>query len=59
MNLLEHYIKKIVSEEPWEKDKRWIRVTVDVDCWGNKSRMTTVFSKEVWEKAKKRGYFLA
>lgn len=49
MNILDVCIVDIVSEEHL---KRTVKVTMDVDCWGDKSRVTGGFLKADWEKYK-------
>lgn len=58
MNLLEHYIIEIYSEQPNE----YGGVTVDltIDCYGGKTRTKHYsHSPEQWGKEKKQGYYMA
>ncbi|MEK5060505.1 hypothetical protein BK126_04545 [Paenibacillus sp. FSL H7-0326] len=64
MNLLEHYIKEIVSVEPYEEDwtkefdKKFLKVVVVVNCYGVVETRGTVVTENEWEIAKERGYFM-
>lgn len=64
MNLLENYIKEIISVEPYEEewtkkfDKKFLKVIVVVECYGIVETRDTVVSEEEWETAKERGYFM-
>lgn len=64
MNLLEHYIKEVISVEPytaeWTKefDAEFLKIKVVVECYGTIEERETVERKEEWEKIKKRGYFM-
>lgn len=49
MNILDVFIVDIVSEEHLN---RTVKVTMDVDCWGDKGRVTGGFLKADWEKYK-------
>ena len=49
MNILDVCIVDIVSEEHLN---RTVKVTMDVDCWGDKGRVTGGFLKADWEKYK-------
>lgn len=62
MNLLEHYIVKIISEEkvknPNSNDE-YYRVNAIVDCYGQEEQINRLFLLDEWEKAKEKGYFMA
>jgi hypothetical protein len=64
LNLLEHYIKEIISEEPFESDwtkkmgKKFIKIKVIVDCYGNIQERETIEEKEHWKEIKQRGFFI-
>ena len=62
MNLLEHYILSIESEQivtnPYNRQK-YYRVKAIVDCHGHYQNINRLFSIEEWEEAKKQGYFMA
>jgi hypothetical protein len=63
MNLVKHYIKEVVSEEPYEYKKTkelnedFVKVTVIVDCYGSAGEHTVIHHKEDWEKIQKLGYY--
>ena len=60
MNLLEHYIKKIISEQEVEMfDKTYVVAKLVIDCYGVIEETVTKLPKEEWEQAKKDGYYLA
>ena len=65
MNVLEHYIKSIDSEEPytaeWTKDfpdKKFVKVVLTVDCYGITTVDTHVFNTVEWDKIKEQGYYM-
>ena len=58
MNLLEHFIVEIHSEEP-APITGWVVVDVTVNCYGNVSRMKHHTTKEQWEIDKKNGFYMA
>lgn len=64
MNLLENYIKEIISVEPYEEewtkkfDKKFLKVVVVVECYGVVKTRDTIVSEEEWKTAKERGYFM-
>jgi hypothetical protein len=62
MNLLEHYIDKIISEDfiinP-NNDKEYYKVKMIVDCYGSKSETTQIFSVDDWKVIKQKGYYMA
>lgn len=61
MNLLEYYIDKIISEDfiinP-NNNKEYYKVKMIVDCYGNKSETTQIFSVDDWEVIKQKGYYM-
>lgn len=61
MNLLEHYIDEVISEEERVSPQgtKYIKVTMLIDCYGVKEQTTHLFLPSEWEKAKKNGYYLA
>lgn len=61
MNLLEHYIKEVISEEECisPQGTKYVKVTMLIDCYGIKEQTTHLFLPIEWEKAKKDGYYLA
>lgn len=63
MNLLEHYIKDILSvenvpHEEWMK-KKYVNVTMIVNCYGIIEVKNSWFSEKEWEVIKEQGYFLS
>lgn len=64
MNLLEHYIQEIIGVEPctdeWTKkfDRDFVKVRVKTNCYGTEEERETIVSKQEWEVAKERGYFM-
>lgn len=62
MNLLEHYIEKIISEDfiinP-NNDKEYYKIKMTVDCYGNKSETTQIFCVDDWKAIKQKGYYMA
>ena len=62
MNLLEHYIVKVISEEKVISPTLHLicyRVKAIVDCYGVEEEVNKLFLANDWEMAKKRGYYLA
>jgi hypothetical protein len=60
MNLLEHYIKKIIKEEKCEGyGEIWVDVLVEVNCYGSLETVKHTTSLEEWQKEKEQGYFFA
>lgn len=62
MNLLEHYIEKIISEDfiinP-NNNKEYYKVKMIIDCYGSKSETTQMFSVDDWKVIKQKGYYMA
>lgn len=62
MNLLEHYIEKIISEDfiinP-NNNKEYYKIKMIVDCYGSKSETTQMFSVDDWKVIKQKGYYMA
>lgn len=62
MNLLEHYIEKIISEDfiinP-NNNKEYYKVKMIIDCYGSKSETTQMFSVDNWKVIKQKGYYMA
>ena len=61
MNLLEHYIDKIISEEKVknpENGNEYYRINAIVDCYGAKEQINCLFMIDEWETAKKQGYYM-
>lgn len=62
MNLLEHYIDKIISEtkiQNPENGNEYYRVNAIVNCYGNKEQINRLFLIEEWEQAKAQGYYMS
>ena len=74
MNLLEHYIKKVISvvdvTKEWEKcmqeeDPNFVeldpmlQVAIIVNCYGQTTRTTKMFHKSEWDKIQEQGYYMA
>ena len=60
MNLLEHYIEEILSEEQVQKyGRNWVKVRLIVDCYGVVEEKTEIFPYEKWQKVKEQGYYMA
>jgi len=62
MNLLEHYIDKIISETKIrnpENGNEYYRVNAIVDCYGHKEQINRLFLIKEWEQAKAQGYYMA
>ena len=59
MNLLEQYIKEIISEEKIQRDgKDYCKVKMICDCYGTEDERTLIFSLGEWNKIKKQGYYM-
>ena len=62
MNLLEHYIDEIISEQKIQnpENRQWYyRVNAIVDCYGQKEQINSLFLINEWEQAKAKGYYMA
>ena len=74
MNLLEHYIEKVISVEDvtkeWEKymqkeDPNYIeldpmlQVAIIVNCYGQTTGTTKTLHKSEWDKIQEQGYYMA
>lgn len=60
MNLLEHYIEEIISEEEVEHNGgTFVYAKVKVNCYGNVSVEDRIEEKTQWEAEKKKGYYMA
>ncbi len=61
MNLLEHYINKVINEEKCisPQGNEYIKATMLVDCYGIKEQTEKLFLPSEWEKAKEQGYYMA
>jgi hypothetical protein len=63
MNLLEHYIKEVISIEDVPRvdwiDKKFLKVRLIADCYGDIREYERWFGEEEWEMIKEQGYFMA
>lgn len=60
MNLLEHCIKKIISEQEVEMyGKPYVVAKLVIDCYGVIEKTVKELPKEEWEKVKAQGYYMA
>lgn len=74
MNLLEHYIKKVISvvdvTKKWEKymqekDPNFVEtdpmleIKMLVNCYGNIEETIKRLHKSEWDKIQKQGYYIA
>ncbi len=60
MNLLEHYIDKIIKETKRKTPQGIdvVEVEMVIDCYGAKEHITHMFLASEWKKAKKDGYYM-
>lgn len=65
MNLLEHYISndyqltKLSTNKAPTSDTTWYQFEGTINCYGSKSHVVKLFTKDEWTKIKKQGYYLA
>lgn len=65
MNLLEHYISndykltKLSADKAPTSDTVWYKFEGTINCYGSKSHVVKLFTKDEWTKIKKQGYYLA
>lgn len=61
MNLLEHYIKKIISEEKVKSPDGdiYYKVKAEIDCYGSVETIDKIFRIDEWEEAKEKRYYMA
>lgn len=74
MNLLEHYIEKVISvkdvtkeweeyiqeEEPnFVETDHMLEIKMIVNCYGSIQETTQWFHKTVWDKIQEQGYYMA
>lgn len=65
VNLLEHYISndykltKLSKDKAPTNDKTWYQFDGTVNCYGSKSHVVKLFTKDEWTKIKKQGYYMA
>lgn len=62
MNLLEHYIDEIISEQKIqnpENGQEYYQVNAVINCYGQKEQINQLFLIDEWEQAKAKGYYMA
>lgn len=62
MNLLEHYIDEIISEQKIqnpEDGREYYRVNAIVDCYGCEEQINSLFTIDEWGEVKAKGYYMA
>lgn len=59
MNLLEHYIIEVHDVTEFNEVPGMIKVDVTYNCYGTVERGKYITSKELWEEALAKGYYLA
>ena len=61
MNLLEHYIVKVIKEtkRKTQHGTDVIEVEMVIDCYGVIEQTTHIFLPTEWEQAKAKGYYMA
>ena len=74
MNVLEHYIKEVISvedvTEEWEKymqekypnfieNDPMLQISMIINCYGQTEGTTKMFHKSQWEKIQEQGYYMA
>jgi hypothetical protein len=59
MNLLEHYIIEVHDITEFTAVPGMIKVDLTYDCYGTVERGKHITSKELWEEALAKGYYLA
>ena len=57
MNLVESYLAKVISEEPYKEDM--VKVKAIWHCYGNDYEEVDVYPKAIWKELKKKGYKLS
>ena len=64
MNLLEHYIKKVISIEEFKIDETWakgidfVKVKIITNCHGDIRTEEGTFTVQEWNSITKVGYYL-
>lgn len=65
MNLLEHYIKDILSVEEysaeWTKEfpeRSFVKVKITYECYGRVETGIHVWNTDQWESIQQKGYFM-
>ena len=63
MNLLEHYIIKVISinelQHPGYLNEPVVEVQVLCDCWGTERIYNHITTRDRWKQELKQGYFMA
>lgn len=61
MSLVKHYILDVYNVRECQEDwGKFIEVDLLYDCYGSIKRVKETFStREEWERAKRKGYYLA
>ena len=74
MNLLEHYIKEVISvedvTEEWEKymqekypnfieNDPMLEISMIINCYGQTEGTMKMFHKSEWDKIQEQGYYMA
>ena len=57
MNLLEHYIVKIISEQKIQSPKsgkEYYKINAIIDCYGQEEQINQLFLIDEWEQAKEK-----
>ena len=64
MNLLEHYIKEVISieelkiNETWAKGIDFVKVKITTNCYGDIRTEEKIFTVLEWNYVAKAGYYL-
>ena len=64
MNLLENYIKEVISieelkiNETWAKGIDFVKVKITTDCYGDIRTEERIFTVQKWNSIAKAGYYL-
>ena len=64
MNLLKHYIEKVISIEEFKIDETWakgidfVKVKITTNCYGDIRTEERIFTVREWNSIAKVGYYL-
>ena len=64
MNLLKHYIEKVISIEEFKIDETWakgidfVKVKITTNCYGDIRTEERIFTVREWNSITKVGYYL-
>lgn len=62
MNLVEIYLKELISVEPYAEklypDLKLVRVDAIWNCYGNEHQRKRVFNEAEWQEIQTKGYYL-